>query len=259
MKRPHVPSATRAARWGLVNLGLVAGAAFADAGLTSMEKTWLTAASPVIQSSLDAGLPLDVVVQPKQANGESPVALAYIDGRCKLVLTMCGNAEAHASLDRMAQAFKELGVDEVLGKTAAIQLMAAHEIYGHCARHVAGAWEQAPPGYPMRPPEQLSEGLQKVWVQTRATRLEEGYADLAGLEWTRKHSAELYPSIHAWLVKERSRDLVQGGHHDTLAWIHAAAPSTHPVTARGAQSETVPVATDWSVVNLWQSTMRRGP
>jgi hypothetical protein len=33
--------------------------------------------------------------------GAAPLALGFVDGRCKLVLSMRGNAEAQSTLDRI--------------------------------------------------------------------------------------------------------------------------------------------------------------
>jgi len=38
-----------------------------------------------------ANLPLDIVVQPQPTPGKAPLALAFVDGRCKLVLSMREN------------------------------------------------------------------------------------------------------------------------------------------------------------------------
>jgi hypothetical protein len=46
------------------------------------------------------------------------------------------------------------------------------------------------------------------------------------MAWTRLHHPLQYASLHAWLVAERSRDLVRGSHHDTLAWVRLASSGT---------------------------------
>ena len=56
----------------------------------------------------------------------------------------------------------------------------------------------------------------------RSTRREEGFADLVGLAWVQQHHVALYERLHRWLHDERSRDLIPGSHHDTLAWIALA-------------------------------------
>ena len=95
------------------------------ADLTPTELRWLKGAWPVIAFAKDAGLPLDIIVQPQPTPGAAPLALAYVDGRCKLVLSMRGNSEATASLERIEPDLRD----------AALELMAAHEL-GHCRRYL---------------------------------------------------------------------------------------------------------------------------
>ena len=101
--------------------------------LTSTEMRWLRGAWPVIAFVRNEKLPLDIVVQPQANPGAAPLALAFVDGRCKLVLSMRGNAEAEATLERIAP--------ELLDAT--LELMAAHEL-GHCRRYLDGAWHGLP-------------------------------------------------------------------------------------------------------------------
>ena len=71
-------------------------------------------------------------------------------------------------------------------------------------------------------PAGLSPELRDAWLDMKATRREEGYGDLVGLAWTRRHHPDAYAPLHAWLVGERSRNLQPGSHHDTLAWVRLA-------------------------------------
>ena len=48
------------------------------------------------------------------------------------------------------------------------------------------------------------------------------YGDLVALSWAAQRHAEQYAALHAGLSSERSRDLLPGSHHDTLAWIKLA-------------------------------------
>ena len=69
-----------------------------------------------------------------------------------------------------------------------------------------------------------------------ASRREEGYGDLVGLAWTAERHPQHYARLHAWLLAERSRDLVPGSPHDTLAWVRLAARPRRlvgPVAVRG--------------------------
>ena len=79
------------------------------ADLTPLEMRWLQGVAPVVTQARTAlVLPLDVVVQPQDAPGAPPLALAFIDGRCKLVLSMRGNhcdADQRAGCER--QEFRE--------------------------------------------------------------------------------------------------------------------------------------------------------
>src|SRR5689334_15355687 len=92
---------------------LSAGALSAE--LSATETRWLAGAWPVVVFAKQAQLPLDIVVQPQPTPQAAPLALAYVDGRCKLVLSMRGNPEAEATLERLAPELRD----------AALELMAA--------------------------------------------------------------------------------------------------------------------------------------
>lgn len=193
--------------------GLVAAACVALAGwqschaagsndnshLTGDEMRWLQAAWPVLLYAREAGLPVDVVVQPQAAPDLPPMALAWVGGRCKFVLSMRGNPDVPATDARIAPELFD----------AALQLMAAHEL-GHCARHVRGEWKVGPDGAPGSP-------------ATLASQHEEAYADLVGLAWTQRHHAALYARVHAWLLAERQLSRQRSPAHDTGAWAQLAA------------------------------------
>lgn len=180
-------------------------------GPTPMELQWLSGAWPVIAYFKDRTLPLDIVVQPQASPGAAPLAMAFVGGRCKLVLSMRGNDEAQATLDRIEPDLLD----------ATLELMAAHEL-GHCQRYLDGAWYGLPAGFQATAPDQLSPDLRKAYVNMKAVRREEAYGDMVGLAWVRQHHPRHYARLHAWLVNERSRDLLPGSHHDTLAWVRLA-------------------------------------
>jgi hypothetical protein len=186
--------------------------------VTATEARWLQGAWPVLLYARDAGLPLDIVVQPQPTPGLPPMALAFIDGRCKMVFSMRGNPEVEATAQRLPRDLFD----------AAVQLMAAHEL-GHCQRHVSGAWRVLPAGRveQPRPVGQLSgESDARLLAEVadmHAVRREEGHADLVGLAWTHRHHPALYARVHAWLLAERSLGRIAGSHHDTLAWVRLAA------------------------------------
>ena len=192
---------------------LLATSAGLAADLTHTEIRWLKGVWPVVIFARASGLPLDIVVQPQPTPGAAPLALGFVDGRCKLVLSMRGNAEADATLERL---------DPVLAD-ATLELMAAHEL-GHCRRYVDGAWYTLPAGFAAAAtPEDLSPQLHAAYSEMKAAQREEGFGDLVGLAWTRQRHPQLYARLHTWLVAERSKDLIPGSHHDTRAWLVLAA------------------------------------
>jgi hypothetical protein len=187
------------------------------ADLTPTETRWLQGAWPVVMYAEQAGMPLDIVVQPQPTPGAAPLAMAFIDGRCKLVLSMRGNPEAAATLQRIAPELLE----------AALELMAAHEL-AHCRRHLDGHWHGLPSGFVAPRPDGVSPELQGAFVRMKATRREEAYADLVGLAWIQATRPQEYARMHAWLKAERARDLLPGSHHDTLAWLALAGDGVGP-------------------------------
>ncbi len=180
--------------------------------LTATELTWLEAALPVLSYARAQRLPLDIIVQPQPTPGETPLGMAFVDGRCKLVLSMRGNPEAQATLDRIAPALRG----------PVVEAIAAHEL-AHCWRHLRQRWGSLPAG--MQPAklggrltsEQISL-LDEMW----RTRREEAYADLVGLAWTLQHHPEVYAEVHAWHVRLRAEQAVDTGPHDTRVWVQLA-------------------------------------
>ena len=192
-------------------LALLVALPCAASDLTPEERRWLQGASPVLSFAREAGLPLDVFVQRQPAPVAAPLALAFIGGRCKLVLSLRGNPEVAASMARIEP--------DLLDVT--LELMAAHEL-GHCQRYVDGHWRGLPAGFALPPPAVKDPLLRAEREQMRAARREEGYADLVGLAWVQQRHPALFPRLHAWLMAERSNGRVPGSHHDTLAWAHLA-------------------------------------
>ena len=200
--------------WKSVVVGMfVASAATVcvAADLTEVESRWLQGAWPVVTFAKAAALPLDIVVQPQPTPGKAPLALAFVEGRCKLVLSMRGNPEAQATLDRIEPELVD----------ATLELMAAHEL-GHCRRHLDGAWVGVPAGFAPSEPSGLDPSMRDVYQAQQAQRREEGYADLVGLAWARERHPQQYARLHAWLLGERTRERVEGSQHDTLAWVRLA-------------------------------------
>jgi len=181
------------------------------ADLTALESRWVAGIRPVVAFARQTRLPLDIVVQPQPTPGAAPLALGFVAGRCKLVLSTRGNPEAQATLERIEPDLVD----------AALELMAAHEL-AHCQRYLEGSWFSLPAGFANSEPEGLGADLRDAWVTMRSVRREEAYADLVGLAWTQLHHREQYERLHRWLVAERSADVIPGSHHDTLAWIRLA-------------------------------------
>jgi hypothetical protein len=186
---------------------LCASAGAAPPGVTEVEARWLQGVWPVLVWSREEGLPLDVVVQPQPMPDAPPLAMAFVGGRCKLVLSMRGNAEVESTLKRIEP--------DLLDVT--LELMAAHEL-GHCRRWINGTWHGVPAGFVARVPATLNPAQREAWAEMQAVRREEGYADLVGLAWVQRQHPQHYARVHAWLWAERSNTALAGSHHDTRLW-----------------------------------------
>jgi hypothetical protein len=80
---------------------LLTSSACLASDLPQIEMRWLNGAWTVAVSAKESGIPLDITVQSQPMPGAAPLALGFVDGRCKLVLSMRGNAEAQSTLDRI--------------------------------------------------------------------------------------------------------------------------------------------------------------
>ncbi len=213
---------------------LMVGQALGSVELTATERTWLEAALPVLRYAREQRMPLDIIVQPQPSPGMTPVGMAFIDGRCKLVLSMRGNAQAQATLDRIPP-----------GLTGpVVEAIAAHEL-GHCWRHLRQTWGTLPVGLRVVPlgahlrPDQV-ELLTDMW----RTRREEAYADLVGLAWTLQNHPTRYAEVHDWHVCFRAEQAVPTGPHDTRLWVRLA----------GDTARFLPAATIFEQVDdLWRA------
>lgn len=207
MRLPDVPA--------LAAIAAALAAPSALAQLTPVETRWLTAATPVLVFAQSQGLPVDVVVQPQPGPDAAPLAMGVVDGRCKLVLTMRGDAaRPDAVLDGAAAALKPV----------LMEAMAAHEL-GHCWRHLQGASGSVPAGFTAEPAPVVGDDAERArWrAEMAATRREEGLADLVGLAWTLRRHPARYAEVHAWLAGVRAEPVVAGSHHDTRSWVRLAA------------------------------------
>ncbi|MES2017089.1 MAG: hypothetical protein V4484_11390 [Pseudomonadota bacterium] len=175
--------------------------AHAGAALTEMEIRWLKAAGPVLAYSQQIKLPIDIIVQPVARPNDVPMAMGFVDGRCKLVLSMRGNPDAEKVLDRVPEAERRV----------LMEAMAAHEV-GHCWRYAQGVWHALPAGF--------EPGADQEVVQNRR---EEGYADLVALAWIQRQHPQQYQQVYTWLATLRSEQTAPGGSHDTRAFVRLAA------------------------------------
>lgn len=193
----------------------------AGAALTDMETRWLRAAGPVLAYARNIGLPIDIIVQPQARTSDVPLAMGFMDGRCKLVLSMRGNPDAEKVLANVAP-----GQHAVL-----MEAMAAHEV-GHCWRYVQGAWHKLPSGFVESGEVRASDpSLVKEARRMRENRREEGFSDLVALAWTKRHHPASYGQVYDWLHALRDKVEVPGSGHDTRAWIRlASSPAIFPTT-----------------------------
>ncbi|MDM5180295.1 hypothetical protein PO883_24235 [Massilia sp. DJPM01] len=191
---------------------LIPVAATAGATLTELEMRWLNAAAPVLAYSQRMNLPIDITVQPKARPGDVPLAMGFVDGRCKLVLSMRGNPEAEHILHSVPEAERAL----------LIETMAAHEI-GHCWRYVQGVWHALPAGFIETGDEQAKDvQLLAESKAMREMRREEGFADLVALAWVQRQHRAQYGRVYAWLSTLRDAVPVERSGHDTRAWVRLA-------------------------------------
>ncbi|MBV6321403.1 hypothetical protein KVP70_10685 [Duganella sp. HSC-15S17] len=186
---------------------LLSSAGLASAAqLTDMETRWLTAGSAVLgYAKQELKLPIDITVQPQARPTDVPLALGFQDGRCKLVLSMRGNANAEDVLAGVPAEQQAL----------MIEAMVAHEI-GHCWRYAQGVWHVLPAGFeePSQPALEQAQAL-------RLTRREEGFADLVALAWTQHRHPQQYTAVAAWMRQVR-QPASAAGSHGTLAWLRLA-------------------------------------
>ena len=186
--------------------------AAAAADLTALETRWLGAAFPVLHYARSLALPIDIIVQPQARPNDVPLAMGFDRGRCKLVLSLRGNAGAEAQLAGVPQA----------AQSELIEAMAAHEI-GHCWRYAQGAWHALPAGFVEVGEEKaLDPALLAASKAMRETRREEGYADLVALAWTRRSHPDDYARVYAWLARLRHDQPVARNGHDTRTWVALA-------------------------------------
>ena len=188
--------------------------AVAAAQLTDLETRWLRAGQPVIAFARAQGLPIDIIVQPQDAPGAVPLALGYEAGRCKLVLSLRGNAQADSVLQGVSAARQGM----------MMEAMMAHEI-GHCQRYAQGDCHALPRGF-IEPLGTQRGKLTPLAQEVRETRREEAYADLVALAWMHARHPGQYPDVLAWMRGVRAGGDGAGGgvgsSHATQAWLALA-------------------------------------
>ena len=184
----------------------------AGASLTAQETRWLKAAAPVLAYSQRLKLPIDIIVQPQAGPGDVPLAMGFDGKRCKLVLSMRGNPQADAILDKVPEAERAL----------LIEAMTAHEI-GHCWRYAHGVWHALPAGFVET--GELKADNDSTLAEAKAmreSRREEGFADLVALAWTSRHHPDHYARVYRWLESVRGEQPVARNAHDTRVWLRLA-------------------------------------
>jgi hypothetical protein len=209
----------------LTTLLCASHAAPAAGDLTDTERRWLDGATPPLSWALKQGMPIDIVVLPEAQPGAAPIAMGYVDGRCKLVFAMRGNPAAESTLAAIPAPLLQ----------ATLEAMTAHEI-GHCQRHRSGTFDSLPAGLTDKPDaiesRQPTAELQAMAREMRITRREEAFADLVGLAWTHAHHAEQFTQVLDWFDAARS-DETPRGFHDTRHWLALAHESAAFAGAAG--------------------------
>jgi hypothetical protein len=187
-------------------------AAWADSALTPMESRWLSAAAPVVIFAREQLLPVDIIIAPQGLQGHSPVAMAFLNGRCKLVLSLRAQATAQDTLERIPENLFN----------AVAQAITAHEV-AHCWRVSHGDTQQTQASFFDRQSTQIDlSSFAKNMQSIDMSRNEEGFADLFGLAWTQMKNPAQYAQVHDWFTQQRSHRHVAGGEHDTSTWIKLA-------------------------------------
>ena len=187
--------------------------------ISDTERQWLDGATPPLAWAVKAGMPIDIALVPaaEVQPGDSPLAMGWRDGRCKLFVATRGNPVAESLLAQIPAAIRQ----------EAIEAMAAHEI-GHCRHYIAGTFKQLPRGFVDKPDatedSQPTAELKAEARDMRAQRREEAYADLVGLAWTHAANPEQFAPVQAWLEAFRTDSDARSA-HDTGHWLalaHAA-------------------------------------
>jgi len=190
---------------------LLAATVQAEPDLDAIETKWVQAALPVLDFAQAQGLAVDVVVKSTSEANDVALSMGVQDERCKLVLSLRGNPDAEATLTGIP----------VEQHPLFIEAMAAHEL-AHCWRYTQGMWHTLPAGFTESVTSGDDEELAMKKRAMRATRREEGFADLLALAWTLNRHPNDYATVHAWLTGVRKDQPMLGSYHDTRAWLRLA-------------------------------------
>jgi hypothetical protein len=190
----------------------ISSVAWADATLTPTESKWLSAAAPVVVYAREQLLPVDIIIAPQGMQGHSPVAMAFLNGRCKLVMSLRSQGTAEDTLERIP--------DKLFNAVA--QAITAHEV-AHCWRVSRNETSQSQAGFfDFQSTKINTNNFAKNMQSMDMSRNEEGFADLFGLAWTQMRNPTQYAQVHEWFTQQRSHRHVVGGEHDTSIWIELA-------------------------------------
>ena len=175
---------------------------------------WLQGIWPVLAYAQGiAGLPLDIVVQPQPTPGAAPLALAFVDGRCKLVLSMRGNPEAQATLDRIEPALLDRDARaDGRARTGPLPALPA-----------MARWYGLPAGLRrQRSRDDRPRAASRPTSTCRRRAAKRATATSSAWPGRSASHPQHYAALHAWLLAERSRERIPRSHHDTLAWVRLA-------------------------------------
>jgi len=216
----------------LVALALLPVAATAT-DLTAQELRWLKAGAPAIAYAKQMKLPVDIVVQPQAGPNDVPLAMGFMDGRCKLVLTLRGNPTAEDVLHTLPEH----------GRDLMIEAMTAHEL-GHCWRYAQNDWHVLPTGFVEKDADLPADAqLAQLSRELRETRREEAYADLVALAWIQRSRPADYAAVYGWLRQLRDAQPASHLSHDTRTWLGLARDGA---VFAGAASSFEQARTVWS-------------
>ena len=185
------------------------------ADLTATEMRWLTAGWPVVNYAKAQKLPLDIVVQPQAKPGDAPLAMGFVDGRCKLVLAMRGNPEAEATLAPIEPALLAGGRrGDVRARARPLLALRARRL-----AHAAGRLRRRERRRTPRAAARSCEAAARHARRRAARKATPTWSAWPG-RW--RTIPQQYERVHAWFDAMRADQPVAGAHHDTRVWVKLA-------------------------------------